>query len=1272
MIDSKKKEISSGLPLWISDELEPWPEKDVSIRFTQVAALHSEFIGVTAKGELHQWKWSEPEPYRHAENHNVFHPKTQQLNLNYEKVILISATQIRCTVATENGRLATWMDDLLGQAGSKLEHTAINLVDFDKIVSLHTCTLYTVARTENGNLFWWGVLPYGQRKRLWDKYRAKSRKPVRPNANAPEVTVGAQVCMKNSPMYQPGAIGFTISNGVPKVGQLMNAAWDLGDVCRFKLVSVPIASTAGSLLTSELKDFSKSSGQGGSSSGTNNITGEKSTTTSSPSSSVQPSSKQSTAATSNSNNKENADRLDMPPPPSPASSTCSDTGSVTSHKRHKRMTPKEDSESKKDEESWQLRDVVFVEDVRSIPIGRVLKVDGAYAAVKFPTLSSSASGVSGVGGPGSSKEVKEESDAWQDCRLMRKDDLQVIKSTTTSRVPDCFQKTPRRVIPSPLAQSTAESINSQLLTLTVDSKGIHAIMKINNKLHYTLFNLITGRQEHDSIFPTDINAFMGSCPANISLTCAGDCSDAVLILRDGNNTIYPMTKDCVEAIKDPNWLDLPPIKCIAAAPLTLPSVGVNMKSQVAIVAIVPEPQILMSRILRCDIEGIRNVLVLMDGELKYQINQVLAEKCDGNRNVFHTCVSMCSPSSNKDPDQEIAGGSSQQSSSGGGSNQAQSGGLDGINVITNVNWGPRIVSIREMMRRATQTIRDSDSSPSNANAAPSGGNEDAPTLPIVWPPEYDPASGDEDSLTGLNTSQSSSSQDRHQKQAMAANYISDTSERRNNAVQSLALMCESPVLQPYLRQLLSAKDAQGQTPFMLAVSCRAYQAGIILFSAIMKIANGDQATRDSMIFPPGATPDQSPLHVLCCNDTCSFTWTGADHINQDIFECRTCGLTGSLCCCTECAKVCHKGHECRLKRTSPTAYCDCWEKCKCKALIAGNQNKRYELLCKLARDTDLVARFNSRGESILLFLIQTVGRQMVEQRQYRATSRNRGSSSGNSRKTPSLDPDADMPEHDLEPPKFAKRALDRLLVDWPAVRAMIMTGAEQENKTAGLGGASVFYEDSDNQSLYLHSQSGTTLLDKFTHSLFVRCNHEPLDTLLTTLIKELLNDQTPGRIDEAQKVARRFVRSVARVFVIFSIEKVPNLDKQRASSSHSRYIQTCKRVFQALLKISIEELCETADALIAPVRLGVVRPTAPFSLSSNIDVMSHSEDLFSVEPLAPATSRQVGDILDSGASTSRAVDNDQSSGFISRINLRMRDIEENNDADGKSLMFSTF
>ena len=77
----------------------------------------------------------------------------------------------------------------------------------------------------------------------------------------------------------------------------------------------------------------------------------------------------------------------------------------------------------------------------------------------------------------------------------------------------------------------------------------------------------------------------------------------------------------------------------------------------------------------------------------------------------------------------------------------------------------------------------------------------------------------------------------------------------------------------------------------------------------------------------------------------------------------------------------------RLKKTSPTAYCDCWEKCKCKALIAGNQPARTELLNRLLADTDLVRLPNSRGNNILLFLVQTVGRQMGEQRQFKPTRR---------------------------------------------------------------------------------------------------------------------------------------------------------------------------------------------------------------------------------------------------------------------------------------------
>lgn len=437
-------------------------------------------------------------------------------------------------------------------------------------------------------------------------------------------------------MYQPGAIGFTISNGVPRVGQLLNSAWDLNDTCRFKIITVSPANIASSiasssLTSSDLKDLVEKGGKASNSGTTSNVPAKPS---------------------ASGNNKETADRLDMPPPPSPASSTCSDTGSVNSHKRAKRAAPKEESDPKKDEEAWLLKDVVFVEDTRSVPVGRILKIDGHYAAVRFPTSSSSSSSSSSGSGSGSS-ESKEDADAWQDCRLMKKEDLQTVKSATASRVPDSFQKTPRRVSITTSTAGIADTAPQQILTISVDTKGIHAIVRTGSKLHYCLHNLNTGRLEHDSIFPTDINAFLGLSQNNVSLTCANETNDSVLILRDGNSTIYPLVKDCLDAIRDPHYMDLQPIKCLAATTVTLNSVGANMKSQVAILALVPEPQLLMQRILRCDYKGFKSILNQIEANVadsKAQIMTILNERCDGNRNILHACVSMCSPTSNKDND----------------------------------------------------------------------------------------------------------------------------------------------------------------------------------------------------------------------------------------------------------------------------------------------------------------------------------------------------------------------------------------------------------------------------------------------------------------------------------------------------------------------------------------------------------------------------------------------------------------------------------------------
>ncbi|XP_037871964.1 E3 ubiquitin-protein ligase hyd isoform X5 [Bombyx mori] len=1132
--ESKKKE--SGLaasPLWVSEELEYW---DSNVRFTRIAATYSELVAISTNGQLYQWRWADAHPYQRNEGTNcAFHPRSNWLGLtSSERIVNVSAAGIRVSVLTDTGRIATFLDESIAHApgASRLEHPLQPFMEFgsDKPVSLHVCSLYTVAKLDSGALYWWGVLPLGQRARLWEKHRARSRKQQRGHFSTTpqDLQAGQSVTMKNAPMYQPGAIGFNMSTGVPKVGILQNAAWNLSDMCRFKLLPAPQPDR--SISDKDKRDLQNqspltvSSVKASSSSG-NNKDGNKDS------------------------NKDMADRLDMPPPPSPASSTCSDTS--TSHKRAKRVTVRgeegsSNDGSKRDEEEWPLKEVVFLEDVKSVPLGRVLKVDGAYAAVRFPTI-----------GKDGKEVVPSSGDDWttllQDCRLVKKDDLVAVKSgtggATGPRGPDCVQRSPRKIALPP---------EVQVLTIAVDNRGVHAVVRRpGGTLAYAVYAVGTTRALTDSVFPTDNNALLGHSGGQaIQLTTAAEGSEPVVMLVDGNSAMYPLARDCVGMVREPPPLNLAPARALAAHALPLHPHAPHhhqaaLKSQVALIIIVPEPQLMMPRVLRCDLDGVRQLLHQLENENnKQQIVSILQERCDGNRNILHACIHMCAPTSNKEPD-----------------------------IVEN-----------SMPNLASGTT-----------GAAANAEEAVPA--ISWPPETFEASGDEDSLMGLTNNGKISGSGNSSGGAVS----SDPAERRGNALTALRALCESAALKPYLLQLLIARDGMGQTPLMAAVAERAYRAALVLLDAVRACSDADEAQRSEAIFPPNAHPDHSPLLVLCCNDTCSFTWTGQEHINQDIFECKTCGLTGSLCCCTECAKVCHKGHDCKLKRTSPTAYCDCWEKCRCKALVGGNWAARCELLTRLARDTQLATHFNSRGESILLFLVQTVGRQAVEQRQFRAGGgRGRGP-----RKQPGSDAEVDAPDHDLEPPRFSRRALLHLLADWPAVEAAVMCGA------SGAPG-----EESRPGTPTPH-QSGTTLLDKFTHALIVKCtSNEMLDTLLHTLIREQQNDSIPGRAERAREVARRFVRSVARIFVIFSVEMAPGAAKKKGPLSITSSLVRCRRVFAALVALSVEELVEAADALLAPVRLGVVRPTAPFPLATTyVDLVNGSEDLFGVEPLSTGHSR---------------------------------------------------
>jgi hypothetical protein len=88
---------------------------------------------------------------------------------------------------------------------------------------------------------------------------------------------------------------------------------------------------------------------------------------------------------------------------------------------------------------------------------------------------------------------------------------------------------------------------------------------------------------------------------------------------------------------------------------------------------------------------------------------------------------------------------------------------------------------------------------------------------------------------------------------------------------------------------MQERDINGLTPFQCAIQYRAYTSATLLWNEISESITNPTSLSE-YVMPTGTKPDDSPLFTLCYNDTCSYTWTGDDHVKIDIFECRTCGL----------------------------------------------------------------------------------------------------------------------------------------------------------------------------------------------------------------------------------------------------------------------------------------------------------------------------------------------------------------------------------------------
>ncbi|XP_055339569.1 E3 ubiquitin-protein ligase UBR5-like isoform X2 [Paramacrobiotus metropolitanus] len=814
-------------------------------------------------------------------------------------------------------------------------------------------------------------------------------------------------------------------------------------------------------------------------------------------------------------------------------------------------------------ESWNTRDVVILEEGgRTSMVGKVSRVTDDHAYVIF-----------------NPSEIDMETSDADKSPLLKKSDLQLFKghsSVSTTRSVDCIQRVPKKLRISGGCK--------KVLACAPNLRNIQmVILGMSGKLSFITYNLQSGKKDVQSRFLCDAKYILGNQERDLKLVTGG--RDAVTVMLDGNSCIYPIEKDCVGSLRIPHALNCSPVQSLNVFMRYLAIPGrASSKIPCGVVAFVVRKDSLIQCILENSVEKVHATLQMAPDRL----HRMILECSDGNRNIFHSAAAVCAPQPRKDFPRSLSSARLETDSL-----PKREDELLDLVPLPDFPDHPGSSSSSEYIHHLF----------SRKSGTASGLQRRIRESALARFHHLERTVNDETVHQLCRSTKALSTPSGIPEGDGDGNGHSRTRTERSRTI--LELLCNHTEIRKLFLELMSMKNSSGMTPFMYAVLIRSYEAALMMLSTTTSVIRDsypefglnpvDSKTVDALVmdflYPPGSPADDSPLFVLCLNDVCTFTWTGACHIQQDVWECRTCGLTGSLCCCTECARTCHRGHECRIKRSSPTAYCDCWEKCKCQSLVSGDESLRLELFSKLINmSTDLVVRPSSRNEYLIQYLVHTVGRQLGEQRFLKS---NRGTRH------------ADL----LSPPKFCQMALTLLLGSYEALKTALLTGYPNPRLAAF---SSAVQED----QFHLSYQSGTASLDKFVHVLLTKCNSDHIDAFIRT-IQAAVGDFGDGNDTsmEAQEMTNRFVRSIVRVFVILTSETAQNSKAKEQTLPKS--LRKIRKIFRQLPLLSIVELCEAAEALITPVRLGVARPSSSFiPINAYSENSRGSDELFNTEPLA--------------------------------------------------------
>ncbi|KRZ72371.1 E3 ubiquitin-protein ligase UBR5 [Trichinella papuae] len=810
------------------------------------------------------------------------------------------------------------------------------------------------------------------------------------------------------------------------------------------------------------------------------------------------------------------------------------------------------------EETLHLKDVVMVVENRNATIGKVVKVDGPYCAVLFADSN------------GVINDTAD--DAMNRSRLLRKEDLRVVPKV------QCFSSTLEYIQREPKKFYNL-SDDHFVLDVAIESTGIWYLHQLLGRVLLSKINF-SGEMLASIIVAYDSHEFIGSRRPRL----INNGEDSLILIRDGCGSLTPVWTDLPARVGSPTGIGT--VMALGYGTHTIAS-NFSEKKKIGIILLAEKKEELMRDILHCDVDYIKARLFSQKPMVTSRLYEdMLSLKLNCGRNVLHVAVSMSIAPTNKENFSLSLASQIAASENPAGSRPPSDGRWEAVNSPSRINVTVSLNSMMQLGRRFVDptgmsshvlrgyALRSDASTQSAASrwAMEMAVEAAAAAAGIV------PAGGS--SSTTAVTAQSSSSSSSTPTMAVDEEMMVPV---------SLDLSTLKPKALTSSIERQRAADHNGMTPFMYAIDCRSYHVAEIILLSLKRIIRSFSAQNQnrammSVVFPVNTRPEFSPLYMLCCNDTCSFTWTGSEHVNQDIFECITCGLVGSLCCCTECAYVCHRNHECRLKRTSPTAYCDCWEKCKCRSLVAGNLDIRFELFKSLISCQSLYSVLNDKNEHLLLFLTRTVSRQVSEHRQFRSRCRK------------SIASLIDMPEFDLDPPRFALRALEYLFSRWDLFEHFVMHEYHPVETNINMS----------ESRFYLISQDGVSFLDRFVYLLLTKLPIGCFDSLVRLLSTEC---KATSKVDKNLAVLPRFARSVVRMFVLL------NVSPQYSNCRKNQPLSRCRKVFHAILPHAVRELVTTADGILAPVRLGMVKPCEPFTMANCTDPLELIEKMVMEDPV---------------------------------------------------------